>query len=113
MFHHPSREQYEAEPPRAVSLVTMASISKVLAQVQLPPHQIATLEEVKRQARLKWGSLPLDQQLAGVAVCAISDAGEVLFAYALEEFACELFQVRVLIFGVHIPRAKCLLRMRG
>jgi hypothetical protein len=113
MLHVPSPEQYKAEPPRTVFLLTIAPTGKVLAWVQLPVGQIATIEEVKKRTRLKWEGLPLDQRLAGVAVHAISGADEVLFGYALEKFACELFRVRVLIFGVHIPRAKCLLQMRN
>jgi hypothetical protein len=112
MLHFPLPEQYKAEPPRTVFLVTIAPTGNVLARVQLPAEQIATIEEVKKQTRLKWESLPLDQSLAGTEVRAISDAGEeeVLFAYTLAEFAHELFRGEPFIHGEHMSRAECLLR---
>jgi hypothetical protein len=111
IFRHPAH--YKAKPPLDVLMETVSPTRTILETVELPPNEIGDLQSVRRRVRLKWNSLSLDDRLNGVAVRAVSSAGESLCAYTLTDFACGLYKVERPTWGVHVPAAKIYLKMVG
>jgi hypothetical protein len=112
MLHFPSPDQYTAERPLGVLLETITPTDNCAVEVvELPASEIADLQSVQRQVRLKWDSLPLDERLSGVAVRAVTYEGESLYAYILADFACELYRVSHAPSMMQMDAAKIFLRM--
>jgi hypothetical protein len=90
--------------PSHVLLEILSPTNSILEAVEVPAHQ------VERQARLKWESLPLDQQISGVAVRAVTNGGDVLCIYWLRNVARRLYGDHV-AWPVHMLAAKLYLML--
>lgn len=114
MLHFPTPAHYQAEPPVDVLLETISRTdNSVIEAVELPASEIADLQSVQRRTRRKWRSLPLNDRVSGVAVRAVTSAGEALYAYTLTDFACQLYRVERPTWPVHIDAAKIFLQIVG
>ena len=92
MLHFPTPAHYKAKPPLDVLMETVSPTRTILETVELPPNEIGDLQSVWRRVRLKWNSLSLDDRLNGVAVRAVSSAGESLLRLHADRFCLRSLQ---------------------